>query len=149
MKQKALFLDRDGVINERADQGNYIFIKDDFKLRRGIIELIVRARCMGYMVVVITNQRGVSRGLYTQADLDALHAHMQEELSRHGASVDAIYVCTHGFDECDCRKPKPGMLLRAAEDLHIDLASSIMVGDMPSDIEAGKSAGCATYLLVL
>ena len=73
MKHKALFLDRDGVINERAESGKYIFNKDDFKLRRGIIEFIVRARSMGYMVVVVTNQRGVNRGLYTQADFDILH----------------------------------------------------------------------------
>ena len=150
MKHKALFLDRDGVINENTEEGKYVAFKDEFKLRRGIGEFISRARSMGYRVVVVTNQRGVSCGLYTYAEMDALHEHMKTELALCGASVDAVYACTHGFeDACACRKPKPGMLVAAAEDLGIDLSRSVMVGDRETDVEAGRAAGCATHHLTI
>ena len=109
--------------------------------------------------MVVTNQAGVARGYYTCADVEHLHAYMNEELKKYGAEIDAFYYCPHhphkGYAgeipelkiDCDCRKPKPGMLLRAARELHIDLAASYMVGDGENDILAGNSAGCRSILL--
>lgn len=149
MKNKALFLDRDGVINEAPAEGEYIISRALFRLRPAIIPLIRFARAAGYFIVVVTNQRGVSLGKMSPADLDDVHAYMRELLVAEDADVHAIYSCTHGLaDTCACRKPKAGMLLRAAEDLDIDLHESIMIGDRESDIEAGKNAGCKTCLLI-
>lgn len=149
MQKKALFLDRDGVINEAPVNGEYLLSAKDFRLRPQIIPLIRFARAAGYLVVVVTNQRGVSLGKMTQDDLNSIHAHMRALLIAEDAPVDAIYSCTHGFDDaCDCRKPKAGMLLAAAHDLAIDLSESVMVGDNESDMEAGKAAGCKLCLLI-
>lgn len=148
MKHKALFLDRDGVVNIAAPHGEYIVSRKDFYLNPAIIPLIRFARAAGYLIVVVTNQRGVSLGKMSPADLDDIHAYMRELLAAEDADVDAVYSCTHGLDDtCACRKPKAGMLLRAAEDLDIDLSQSVMVGDMPRDIEAGKAAGCKLCIL--
>ena len=149
MKKKALFLDRDGVINEAVPEGEYIVSRDGFRLRPEIIPLIRFAHAIGYLVVVVTNQRGVSLRQMTQADLDDIHAYMRELLAAEDADIDAVYACTHGLDDnCDCRKPKPGMFFTAARDLDIDLSESVMVGDRATDIEAGKAAGCKICLLI-
>lgn len=148
MKNKALFLDRDGVINKAAPEGEYISSRAEFHLRLEIIPLIRFARAAGYCIVVVTNQRGVSLGKMTQADLDDIHIYMRELLIAEDAPVDAVYSCTHGFDDnCVCRKPKAGMLLDAARDLDIDLSESVMVGDKESDMAAGKAAGCKATIL--
>lgn len=103
---------------------------------------------MGYRVVVVTNQRGVDLGLMSLEDLEDIHLKMKASLAEQGALVDAVYYCVHGFEDgCFCRKPQPGMLLRAAEDLNIDLASSLVIGNSEIDIEAGEKAGCQTCLL--
>lgn len=148
MKKKALFLDRDGVINEFPGDGKYILSRADFRLRKEIVPLIRFARSAGYLVVVVTNQRAVSRGLLSPEGLDKIHAYMRDLLVVEDAPVDAVYACMHGFDECACRKPKPGMLLQAAKDLDIDLGESVMVGDHGTDMEAGKAAGCKLCLLI-
>mgnify|MGYP001560846651 CR=1 FL=1 len=149
MKNKALFLDRDGVINEVAVAGEYVISREAFRLRLSSIPLIRFARAAGYLVVVVTNQRGVSLGKMTQADLDDVHAYMRKLLAAEEADVDAIYSCVHGLDDgCDCRKPKAGMLLQAAHDLDIDLSESVMVGNHETDIAAGKAAGCKICLLI-
>ena len=149
MKQKALFLDRDGVINESAPKDiKYVLSRDSFRLRPAIIPLIRFARAAGYLVVVVTNQRPVSMGILSQAGLDDIHAYMRELLLAEDADVDAVYACTHGFDECECRKPKAGMFFAAARDLDIDLHESVMVGDHDTDIAAGKVAGCKACLLI-
>ncbi len=148
MKNKALFLDRDGVINESPGEGRYIFSRAEFRLREQVVPLIRFARAAGYLVVVVTNQRGVSLGKMTQADLDDIHAYMRELLAAEDAPIDAVYYCPHGLDDgCACRKPKAGMLLRAAEDLDIDLSESVMVGDKESDRAAGTAAGCKATIL--
>lgn len=149
MKKKALFLDRDGVINVAAAKGEYVLAPSGFRLRPEIIPFIRFARAAGYLIVVVTNQRGVSTGKMTQADVDAVHAYMRELLKKEDADIDAVYSCVHGHgDACDCRKPKPGMLLAAARDLDIDLGESVMVGDRESDMDAGKAAGCKLCLLM-
>ncbi len=148
MKQKALFLDRDGVINESAPAGDYIVSRNQFRLRPEIIPLIRFAHATGYLIVVVTNQRGVSLGLMSEKDLDDVHAYMRELLRAEDADVDAVYSCMHGYeDTCECRKPKAGMLLQAARDLDIDISESVMVGDRQTDIDAGKAAGCKATIL--
>jgi rfaE bifunctional protein nucleotidyltransferase chain/domain len=143
---KAAFLDRDGVIN--VDRG-YVHRWADFQFAPGAIGAIAQLKQAGYRVVVVTNQAGIARGLYQEADFDELTRRMRSTLTDAGADVDAVYHCPHhpggvidGLAiECSCRKPSPGMLLRAAADLSLDLSASIMIGDKPGDIQAGRRAG--------
>jgi histidinol-phosphate phosphatase family protein len=141
--RRAIFLDRDGVINRRLandyikEWGEFIFLPD-------VIDVLPMIHHAGALAVVVTNQRGIGRGLMSEEALAAIHERMQAELiERTGHRFDAIYHCPHDHaDRCDCRKPLPGMLLRAAADLGIDLERSWMIGDSESDIEAGLAAGC-------
>ena len=151
MMRAALFLDRDGVIN--VDYG-YVHKPENFDFIDGIIELVATANARGYLVVVVTNQAGIGRGYYTESDFHALMAWMREQFSSRGAHVDAVYFSPfhpesgigHYRRQSDCRKPGPGMLLRAKEELHIDLAHSILIGDNLSDMQAGQAAGVGTLL---
>jgi D-glycero-D-manno-heptose 1,7-bisphosphate phosphatase len=150
--RRAVFLDRDGTINEERD---YLWRVEDFVFIPGAPEAIRLLREAGFLVVVVTNQSGIGRGYYDEAALERLHAHMAAELAKAGAGVDAAYFCPHHprhgqgeyGRECACRKPLPGMLLSAASDLGIDLAGSWVVGDKLSDIEAGQAAGCRSLLV--
>ena len=150
-KQKALFLDRDGTINKYS---GFLTNIDEFELIEGISEKIRIANRSGYLVIVVTNQPVIARGELSWDELNAIHNKMETLLGREGAYIDHIFVCPHhphtGYVgeqpeykvECDCRKPKPGMLLEAAEKYNIDLNLSFMIGDSSSDMEAGKRAGC-------
>lgn len=146
MKKPALFLDRDGVIN--VDHA-YVHRKEDFHFVDGIFELVAAATKAGYLVVIVTNQAGIGRGYYTEADFYSLMDWMREQFALRGGRIDAVYFCPyhpeHGIGEyrkeSERRKPAPGMLLEAAADLNIDLANSIMVGDKASDMEAARAAG--------
>ena len=150
--RRAVFLDRDGTLNVEKD---YLYRIEDFEFIPGVPEALKRLQDAGFLLVVVTNQSGVARGYYTLEDVDILHHHMCEELERFGVKIDGIYVCPHHPTEgvapyrqdCACRKGQPGMLLRAAEDLHIDLSRSFMVGDKASDVLAGISAGCTACLV--
>jgi D-glycero-D-manno-heptose 1,7-bisphosphate phosphatase len=147
--KRAAFLDRDGVINQRAPEGEYTTTWDEMHILPGAAQAIGLLNRAGYLVIVATNQRCVAKGLITAPKLEELHHRMCEELQRDGGIIDAVYYCPHDFSPpCDCRKPKPGMLLRAADEHNIDLAASWMVGDSPRDIGAGKSAGCRTIRLL-
>lgn len=148
----AVFLDRDGTINVEKD---YLYRVDEFEFTPGAVEAIRLLNQAGYLVVVVTNQSGVGRGYYTEADVEVLHSHIDRVLVSQGAWVDAWYYCPHHEhakppynQACDCRKPLPGMLLQAAADHAIDLTRSWMVGDKPVDIEAGKAAGCRPVLVM-
>lgn len=155
-RQKAVFLDRDGTINQYVG-----FLKriDDFKLMDGVAEAIRTMNALGYLVIVVTNQPVIARGEMSFEELEEIHNKMETLLGKEGAYLDAVYYCPHhphrGFAgerpelkiECECRKPKPGMLLKAAEEYNIDLSGSWMVGDTESDIEAGKNANCKTALI--
>ena len=143
---RAVFVDRDGVINR-------VIVRDgkpysprslaDFELLPGVLEAVRSLHNSGFRVIVATNQPDVGAGRQARAGVEAIHAHLREALP-----VDDIKVCYHtDSDGCDCRKPKPGMLLDAAEQWGIDLASSVMVGDRWRDVEAGKAAGCRTILI--
>jgi D-glycero-D-manno-heptose 1,7-bisphosphate phosphatase len=145
---RAVFLDRDGVINQKAPGERYVTRWEDFHLLPGVIEGIAQLNRAGLRVIVVTNQRCVAKGLLTEADLEKLHRQMCEHLAAAGARIDAIYYCPHELaPACDCRKPAPGMLLRAARTHGLDLATSWMIGDSDSDIQAGKNAGCRTARL--
>lgn len=152
-KAKAAFIDRDGVINEER---NYVHRIEDFVLLPGVLEGLALLRDSGYRLVVVTNQAGIARGYYDEGALDRLHAHLRRLLAGAGIVLDAIYFCPHHPQgsvprlavECDCRKPAPGMLLQAANDLDLDLSASVLVGDKLSDIQAGKRAGLQLTVIV-
>jgi D-glycero-D-manno-heptose 1,7-bisphosphate phosphatase len=139
----AAFLDRDGTLNVRPAEQEYVTTPADFRLLPGALEGVATlARC-GYTPVVVSNQRGIGRGLVDRGTLDETERLIQTGLEPLGARVAAFSYCPHLIeDDCDCRKPRPGLLLRAAEELDLDLAASWMIGDSPSDIEAGLAAGC-------
>ena len=155
-KQKAIFLDRDGTINKYV---GFLRNIDDFELIDGVAEAIRKINESGYLAVVVTNQPVVARGEVSFEELEEIHNKMETLLGKEGAYLDAIYYCPHhphkGYEgecpelkiDCDCRKPKPGMLLKAAVDFNIDLSRSWMVGDGENDIQAGINAGCKTVLL--
>lgn len=144
--QRAVFLDRDGTINEEMGYINHL---QRFRLLPGSAEAIARLNRAGLPVVVATNQSGVARKYFPASLIGQVHALMQELLARQQARVDAIYVCQHAPDEgCACRKPQPGLLLRAAQDLHLDLPRSYVVGDRFNDLHLAGRVG-AKGILVL
>lgn len=144
----AAFLDRDGVINEEVD---YLHEVDKAVLIPGVAAAIREIRQHGWKVIVVTNQAGIAKGLYSEADLHAVNTRISELLAAENAAWDAIYFCPHHPNhtgDCDCRKPAPGMLLAAIRDFNIDPAKSFMVGDRLTDLQAGQAAGCAKSYLV-
>lgn len=153
MSRKAAFIDRDGVLNEERA---FVHRIEDFAFVAGAIEALQALQASGYALVVITNQSGLARGLYSEADYLALTAHMEERLRASGVRLDAVEYCPHLAEapierfrvDCECRKPKPGMLKRAIAALDIDPAASFLVGDRLSDIEAGRRAGIRHCFLV-
>lgn len=140
---QAIFIDRDGVVNHRL-VGDYVKRWEEFAFLPDIFSVLPEIHREGRLAILITNQRGIGRRLMSIEDLEEIHGRMQGELeARTGHRFDAIYFCPHDRDEgCDCRKPRPGMLLSAARDYHLDLAGSWMIGDSESDVEAGLAAGC-------
>ncbi len=145
---KAVFLDRDGVVNTEVD---YLHEPEKVKLEKHVVEAFRIFRRKGYKLVVVTNQAGVAKGVYKEEDIAPVHEKIQELLAAENLSIDAFYYCIHHPDftgACSCRKPAPGMLLRAAADLDIDVSQSVMVGDRMSDVEAGVNAGCAHSYLI-
>jgi D-glycero-D-manno-heptose 1,7-bisphosphate phosphatase len=146
---RAVFLDRDGVINQRPPEGGYITRWEDFHILSGVTEGIALLNRAGFSVVVITNQRCVAKGMITETDLLRMHARMTDDLARAGAKIDATFYCPHETEPpCDCRKPAPGMLLSAARLHGIDLRKSWMIGDSDNDVEAGLNAGCKTARVI-
>lgn len=155
-KQKAVFLDRDGTINKYA---GFLRDKREFELIPGICDAVKCINNSGYLCVVVTNQPVIARGEVSFAQLDEIHNKMETLLGLEGAYIDGLYYCPHhphkGYEgeivalktDCDCRKPKPGLLLRAAEDFNIDLKNSWMIGDSENDIKAGLAAGCKAVFI--
>lgn len=142
----AVFLDRDGTINEEVE---YLDDPQDLRLIPGAVEAIRLLNEAGVPAIVVTNQAGVGRGYFSEARVEAIHQQLAKQLAAHGAHLDATYYCPHHPDEgCDCRKPNPGMLKRAAQEHDIDLGRSFAVGDKVSDLEAGRRAGCRTVLVL-
>jgi D-glycero-D-manno-heptose 1,7-bisphosphate phosphatase len=148
VNRRAAFLDRDGTINRRPPEHEYVTRTEDFALLPRAIEGMARLAGCGHTLVVVSNQRGVARGLVSEEVLEQTEGLLQDALRPHGAEVAAFYYCPHELSEdCDCRKPRPGMLLEAASNLGVDLSSSWMIGDSPADIGAGEAAGCLTAYL--
>jgi D-glycero-D-manno-heptose 1,7-bisphosphate phosphatase len=148
MKSRALFLDRDGTINVEK---NYIFRIEDFIFIKGIIELIRSYSDLGYLVIIITNQAGIARGYYTEADYQKLTHWMIEQFSINAIKIAKVYHCPHHPDitgTCNCRKPNPGMLLKAINEFDIDIVNSVLIGDKKSDILAGINAGIGKNIYI-
>lgn len=155
-KQKAIFLDRDGTLNKHV---GFLRSPEELELIEGAAEAVREINHSGYLAIVATNQPVIARGEVTEEGLELIHQKLETLLGREGAYLDAVYYCPHhpdkGFEGeveelkviCHCRKPSPGMLLRAAKDYNIDLSESWMVGDSENDVLAGKNAGCRTLLL--
>lgn len=156
-KQKAIFLDRDGTINKYV---GFLRNIDDFELIEGAAEAIKLINQSGYLAIVVTNQPVIARGEVSWEELNEIHEKMATLLGKEGAYVDGIYICPHhpdkGFEgerpeykiDCDCRKPKPGLLLQAAKDFNIELSESYMLGDSHRDVEAGENAGVKKSILI-
>ena len=154
--QKAIFLDRDGTINKYV---GFLRNIEEFELIDGVDESIKMINNSGYLAIVITNQPVIARGEVTTEELDRIHNKMETLLGKSGAYLDGVYYCPHhpdkGFEgeisnlkiDCECRKPKPGLILQAAKDFNIDLNNSWMIGDSKNDILCGKNAGCKTALI--
>ncbi len=145
--RKALFLDRDGIINIEKD---YLFKISDFEFIDGIFNLCTHYQSLGYLIFVVTNQSGIARGYYSQNDFNILTSWMIKEFSKKDIFISHVYFCPHHPDitgKCDCRKPNPGMLLEAQKEFNINMKDSILIGDKERDIQAAINAGLKeTYL---
>lgn len=145
---KAIFLDRDGVINEEV---NHLSNPDNFQFIEGSIEALKILKDLGYLLIVITNQAGIAKGYFSEAILDEIHKKMKRILYENHVTLDAIFFCPHHPDftgPCNCRKPNPGMILKARDKYNINLRESFMVGDTLNDIETGLRAECQTVLVL-
>ncbi len=146
--RRAVFLDRDGVLNERLPADSYVSSAAAFRWLPGAADAVAEFASAGYLPVVVSNQRGVARGIVSRRALNEIEQSMQRELSERQTAIAAFYYCTHDLGAgCRCRKPAPGLLLRAAAELGLRLEASLMIGDTESDIEAGRAAGCRTIRL--
>jgi D-glycero-D-manno-heptose 1,7-bisphosphate phosphatase len=138
---KALFIDRDGVIN--VDKV-HVSRKEDFEFTPGIFDLCRKYSDAGYLIIVVTNQAGIAKGLYTEDDFLKLTDWMTGEFKKNRITISKVYYCPHHPDitgPCECRKPKPGMILKAMEELDLDLSTSVLIGDKETDLQAGRNAG--------
>jgi D-glycero-D-manno-heptose 1,7-bisphosphate phosphatase len=143
---KCVFFDRDGIVNKAPVEGGYVERLEDFEILPEFVSVLKAVSAEGYLAAVVTNQRCVSRGIVSLDVVDSMHDHLRRVLEdEYGITLLDIMLCPHGRDDgCDCRKPKPGMLLTVAQQHDIDLDSSWMIGDHETDIEAGTKAGCRT-----
>jgi D-glycero-D-manno-heptose 1,7-bisphosphate phosphatase len=147
MKQPAIFLDRDGVIIENCS--NYVRSWADVEVFPQALEALAAVRHSPYRIVLVTNQSAVGRGHISIETAEAINDRLLALIREAGGRVDAVYMCPHGPDDgCDCRKPRPGLLLRAAEELDLDLSRSVMIGDALTDVQAGQSAGVRQAILL-
>ena len=143
MSKKVVFLDRDGVINKKMPEHDYVKSWEEFEFLPGSIEAIRTLNENRYEIYVITNQPGIARNMMSREDLDFIHRNMLKELQKGGANVGGIYCCLHGWDDgCECRKPSPGLLFQAAREHHIDLTEATFIGDDERDAQAASNAGC-------
>ncbi len=146
-KNKCVFFDRDGIVNISPGAG-YVTRREDFHIFPQFVECLRIASARGYRAAIVTNQRGIAQGMFSAATLEGIHSALRAELRQRGApALLDIEYCPHQPGECDCRKPLPGMLIKLAVRHNINLAASWMVGDMETDVEAGRRAGCRTILV--
>ncbi len=147
-KQKALFLDRDGTINKDK---NYIYRVEDFEFQPGIFDLIRSYQNQGYLIFIVTNQSGIARGFYSENDYQILTDWMLNEFRKKKIEITKVYLCPHHPDftgECECRKPKPGLILQAIKEFNISPVNSMLIGDKKRDILAGENAGIGKNLYI-
>lgn len=143
---KAIFLDRDGVINQ--ERKDYVKKVEEFVILENVPDAINLIKNNGFLVIIITNQSAVNRKLLTIENLDRIHEKLQKYLKEHNTSLDGIYFCPHTPSEnCKCRKPEPGLIIQAVNDFEIDISQSFMIGDSKKDIQAAENAGCKGILL--
>ncbi len=146
LKNRAVFLDRDGVINE--DDG-YVYKIEDFRFKEGIFKLLKYLQILGYRLFIVTNQSGIARGYYSKDDFLRLTEWMIKEFKKESVNIEKVYYCPHMPDSgCSCRKPKPGMIKEAVKEFDIDVSNSWMIGDKPSDMEAAKNAGIKNRICI-
>lgn len=146
--RKIVFIDRDGVINKKAPKADYVKSWKEFTFLPGAIEGLALLSRRGYEIYIISNQAGIARGVMTIQDLHDIHGRMLKELEKHNVKIAGIYFCPHGWgDDCDCRKPKPGMLFQAANEHHFDATKALMIGDDVRDVEAAEAAGSRSVLM--
>ena len=144
--KKAIFLDRDGVIN--VDRG-YVYKIDDFEFFHDVFSTLKYFQKQNFLIFIVTNQSGIARGYFTHEDFDKLNRYILEEFRKEGIVISKIYFCPHSPDEnCECRKPKPKMLLDAMSEFDINMKKSWMIGDKESDMEAGHNAGIKNLILI-
>jgi D-glycero-D-manno-heptose 1,7-bisphosphate phosphatase len=149
MRNRAVFLDRDGVLNTRMPPHMYVASPQQLKLMSHVPEALLSLQQAGWLLVVVTNQQGVGTGVMSAEQLEDVHAALRARLARYGITPLHIYACTHTADDlCMCRKPKPGLILQAAHQLDIAVPQSVLVGDAGTDMEAGRSAGCGAVVRV-
>jgi len=143
--KRAAFLDRDGVINRKPPEGQYVTRWEEMQILPGVAEAIASLSGAGFCAIVVSNQRCVAKGLLTILELDSIHQRLCQKLAKAGAEITEVYYCPHDeHPPCGCRKPAPGMLLGAARAHEISLTASWMIGDSDIDVQAGRSAGCRT-----
>ena len=141
MKSPALFIDRDGTIIKQID-GHYISSIEQIELIENIFPAILMLQNEGYLIIIVTNQAGINKGILSNEQVDEINQHIIQLLKKQGIDISAVYVCPHKPEEqCKCRKPQPGLLLKAAKEHNIDLENSIIIGDTDKDTEAGLNAG--------
>lgn len=146
--RRVVFLDRDGVVNRPPPEGSWVFRWEDFHFADGALDALRTLRRHGFTVVVVTNQSCVGRGFAELAAIQAIHSRMLAAVGEAGGAIAGVYVCPHvDEDRCPCRKPRPGLIDRAAAELGIDPAGAFLVGDSPRDIQAGAARGCTTILV--
>lgn len=148
LPKKIAFLDRDGVINKKAKEHQYITKSEDFIFNEGIFKVLAYLKDRGFEFIILTNQRGVARGIFSEDDLCQVHSHMNSILESKGINILDIFYCPHHGNECDCRKPKPGMLRKACERYDVTLSSSLFITDSEKEYEMGEKFGLGQTILV-
>ena len=140
-----VFLDRDGVINEKMPEGRYVSSENELRILPGVPEAIAQLNRAGIRVIVVSNQRGIALGIMTSEAVERIHSSLQQQLNAKGASVDEFYYCPHDRNSCSCRKPRPGLFQQAINDFpEIKAETCVMIGDSISDIEFGRRLGMYT-----
>jgi histidinol-phosphate phosphatase family protein len=148
VSRRAVFLDRDGTLNVRPAEHEYVTSAEDFAWLPGAPEAVGKLARAGYVLTVVSNQRGVGRGLVSPEVLREIEQRIQRDLAVEACSIESFRYCFHSNEDgCDCRKPRPGMILDLADELDLDLPQSWVIGDAPSDMAAGRVAGCRTALV--
>ncbi len=147
-KKKVVFLDRDGVINKKAKEHHYITSEEDFIFNEGIFDICLQLQKKGFEFIVITNQRGVDRGLLSLEKLHMIHDHMRKSFKTRGIEILDVFYCPHHSDSCDCRKPKDGMLQQACSKYSIDTQHSILISDSQEDVSMGEKFGIGSNIFI-